>query len=893
MEMDSIVAIVLVVGVGLLAFLVWIIERLLHIGDFQRRIQALEKEVARLQKPALPQSQAPAPAPVLVSVPDVPNPTPCPVPQIVPPVVTVVKAPAPLVEQKPTLIAAEPITHKTPPLTVPQVSSEDKPWKGFQTLLGKNPVVVVGLVVFLFGVTFLIRLASQAGLFPPEARLLCAALLGIALLIPGYRLRAKMPHFAMPLQGGAIGVLFLVVFAAHRVYHLIPPAAALPMAVVVLALTCLLAVQQSSLVLAYLGLATGFAAPIALSTGEGNHIGLFTYYALLDTGIFAIAWYRSWRSLHLTAFLATYVVATTWGIMKFEPEHFASCEAFLWIFYVLFSSTALVFARREYRGIAGYVDGTLVFGLPIATFALQSGLVTHDAMKLAWTSAILAFHQLGLGLWLWRQIRIHKQEHLRPMAETLAALGVLFASLAIPLAFSAQWTTLLWCFEGLGLLWIALRQNRLWTFIFGFLLLLMGTGIELTRDHLQIPTALGTLLATWLGAWLCQTRISTLAKTFRQQVVPIILLVLSWILAAHACYLQVDAWNFETITMLRAFTSLFLGIQFVLWIAGQRLRWELSAWPWLVTSVLWVWALLGDVAQQANNISMDFTQPWGAVAFVGGWVLLAISLVTLFIRNSLTAQIRFAMHCILLYTLLIILVVQGHSWLLMLGKGWWVPLLAGGLALSLWGIPRSPWLAKPFWRESQSLYEGPGLLPLAMVLAFFCILSLFSDGSAWTLTWFPLLNPIDLAAWMALLAVAFLPTRTWSEISLPAPRKDLMLVTFLLAWIGSTLDRAFSHWGGVEWSWVGLWDCHALQSAWSLLLTLQALALMWTATHKHIRKAWIAGAILLAITIAKLFLVDLSGQGTVTRIVSFLGVGLLMVAIGYFSPLPPRLENKP
>jgi uncharacterized membrane protein len=39
--------------------------------------------------------------------------------------------------------------------------------------------------------------------------------------------------------------------------------------------------------------------------------------------------------------------------------------------------------------------------------------------------------------------------------------------------------------------------------------------------------------------------------------------------------------------------------------------------------------------------------------------------------------------------------------------------------------------------------------------------------------------------------------------------------------------------------------------------------------------------------VAKLLLVDLSGSGTVARIISFLVVGVLMLIIGYFSPMPP------
>jgi uncharacterized membrane protein len=45
---------------------------------------------------------------------------------------------------------------------------------------------------------------------------------------------------------------------------------------------------------------------------------------------------------------------------------------------------------------------------------------------------------------------------------------------------------------------------------------------------------------------------------------------------------------------------------------------------------------------------------------------------------------------------------------------------------------------------------------------------------------------------------------------------------------------------------------------------------------------------LLAAVVLKLLLVDLSGTGTVTRIVSFIGVGVLMLVIGYVAPLPAK-----
>jgi len=78
-----------------------------------------------------------------------------------------------------------------------------------------------------------------------------------------------------------------------------------------------------------------------------------------------------------------------------------------------------------------------------------------------------------------------------------------------------------------------------------------------------------------------------------------------------------------------------------------------------------------------------------------------------------------------------------------------------------------------------------------------------------------------------------------------------------------------------------------VQTALSIFWTVLALATMLVATRRGVRVAWLAGAVLLAVVIGKLFLIDLSRVGTVERIVSFVGVGLLMLVVGYFSPLPP------
>jgi uncharacterized membrane protein len=64
--------------------------------------------------------------------------------------------------------------------------------------------------------------------------------------------------------------------------------------------------------------------------------------------------------------------------------------------------------------------------------------------------------------------------------------------------------------------------------------------------------------------------------------------------------------------------------------------------------------------------------------------------------------------------------------------------------------------------------------------------------------------------------------------------------------------------------------------------------LMVVAHRRAVRRLWMAGAGLMALVVGKLLLVDSANAGTIERIVAFIVVGLLMLGIGYFAPLPAK-----
>jgi hypothetical protein len=85
----------------------------------------------------------------------------------------------------------------------------------------------------------------------------------------GWRLRLSRPGYAQVLQGGAVAVLYLTLFAAFRFYGLLAPAGVRLMVAVAM-LAAALAVLQDARALAVIGALGGFVTPLIVSTGSDN-----------------------------------------------------------------------------------------------------------------------------------------------------------------------------------------------------------------------------------------------------------------------------------------------------------------------------------------------------------------------------------------------------------------------------------------------------------------------------------------------------------------------------------------------------------------------------------------------------------------------------------------------
>ena len=228
----------------------------------------------------------------------------------------------------------------------------------------------------------------------------------------------------------------------------------------------------------------------------------------------------------------------------------------------------------------------------------------------------------------------------------------------------------------------------------------------------------------------------------------------------------------------------------------------------------------------------------------------------------------------------VILLVAGIAVLLGLSRRVWFDAVAAGRAL--WPLNR---FARAYlWRAAAPLALGVALGSL--------LVAIHSNGNARPLPYIPLLNPTDLSVALGLAACALWLMRIRTgTLDTPAiarhPRLPMALVAFAFVAINTVWLRVAHQYAGVRWDAQSLFESFLVQAGYSILWTLLALGLMVVAHRRLMRAAWMLGAVLLGATVIKLFVIDLSNRGGSERIFVFIAVGLLMLVVGYFAPIPP------
>lgn len=878
-------ALIVLAVLVLLAVPVLLIVALVMISGLRRRVAALEQARGEGAVPAAAPAvsaaweerpYAPTPVPARAPAAEVPPAAAAPAPE--PFAAAARVAPPPL----PSAAVSEPEPFVPPPPRGPDLGERIvgtiKRW-----FTEGNVPVKIGMLVLLAGVAALLKYASDQGWLnaPIELRLAAIAAGALAGLVFGWVQRERRRMFALALQGGAIGILLLTIFAAFKRYELLDPGIAFALSILLIAGMGVLAVVQNSRTLAVLGILAGFMAPIWLSTGSGNHVALFSYYAVLNAAIFAIAWWRPWRALNLLGFAFTFGIGTTWGVMQYNADKFASTEPFLLLFFAFYLLIPILYARRQPAEKRDLVDGSLVFGTPLIAFSLQAGMLHDDRLLLALCALGLAALYAGLA---WALIR---RERYAALGQSHAVLAVGFATLAVPLALSARATASVFALEGAALVWLGLRQQR-WLPQIAGALLQMGAafGFVVGADYwLHDATAIAN--PTFMSGLLLALAGFASAFSYRRagRDAPAIVYYLWGLLwwlggASHEVSRFVV---FDTRP-----DALLVVVAVTAWIAAEVHR-RMPARALVLTTLAMLLCAFPLALWQADVHRQPFAG-YGALAWVVFAVLGVRSLWCL--RGG---QDRAAVAAQFVWWLLWPTVVSlAASWLadrFELAQGWALAAaLLPWLVVATVSLQRWRWLTLPLG-ERFNVARHALQATLFAVLGLAWVGFLFAQGPADPLPWLPVLNPLELAQLAVLALLAVWLWRGQAPLALQARRVPLLAVAGFVALTSITL-HAVHHWGGVSWDgrlWSSTLAQTSLTVVWSVL---GVISWVW-GSRRGQRALWLVGAVLMGVVLAKLVLIDRQHLGNLLGIASFIAYGLLCTVVGYLAPAPPRAPETP
>lgn len=244
--------------------------------------------------------------------------------------------------------------------------------------------------------------------------------------------------------------------------------------------------------------------------------------------------------------------------------------------------------------------------------------------------------------------------------------------------------------------------------------------------------------------------------------------------------------------------------------------------------------------------------------------------------------------------------------IIMLGILWslWSGMYVGDRLDGVWS--QLSWLAVPlimwvvlhtqrqrgFFRRHQAAYQHFALPIAALAAASWMIWTNFSTPfQPAPLPYIPLLNPLELACagmlWFALKSLPEALPLEYRRVNAPG----VAALAFMV--ISAGVMRLWHFYDGITWRLDIMLQSFGLQASLSVVWAVTAIILMVYGNRRKLRPFWITGAALMAIVVVKLFLIELSNSGGIARIASFIIVGVLLLLVGWFAPVPPKaVENE-
>ena len=487
----------------------------------------------------------------------------------------------------------------------------------------------IGILAVLIAAAWFLKLAIDNHWIGPLGRVLIGLIAGAGLIAWSERFRTRgYAAFSYSLKAIGSGVLYLSLWAAFSLYHLVGSPVAFAAMIAVTAFNGFLAWQQDAELLALYAIVGGFSTPLLLSTGENHEVALFTYLLLLNLAVLALVALKPWSRLLCAAFLGSVFFFVSWSTQYYAEDEFATTAFFLACFFLIFAWAPRLVRLDAEGGAARIWDNLALVVVPLvnaglgffAYYLMINGAGSGDAMP--WVAVAFAAFYLLL-------LRLPARGAIRGSAEATSTLhltiAVVFLTIAIPLKTRGRWLTVGWLAEGAALIWLARRvESGLLRFLAVLCLALGLIALVTVNPPASLTPIFNERFATYLFAIL-------------------VCALVAW-LAARAPHAEADRFAVFAWPTLALMAGIAVNALILL-----AVGWEIHSFWWYLE---WRgnWTLMHDYRMYAQFTYSAFFMLFGAALLtVGFWrkvaflrwqglILLAVTIAKVFILD--TGQLR-------------------------------------------------------------------------------------------------------------------------------------------------------------------------------------------------------------------------------------------------------------
>lgn len=325
-----------------------------------------------------------------------------------------------------------------------------------ENAIGTRWIGRIGVLAILFGVAFFLKYSFDNKLIGETGRVMLGIFWGAVFIGAGEYLQKKknLELYGQMLSGGGLAVLYLALYAAFALYHLIPAPLATAGMLAVTTTGMTLSIRYSTYSLAAIALLGGFLTPVMLSTGQNQPLTLFCYVLLLDIGTMLLLRFRQWPSLVAASLLGTVFLYFGW-----HSEYFNNVQRWLafgiivvfFVFYNIYILSSRLYSKNE----ESKIDQIVIFGS--AAFFFLAFFSQHH-WESNWSVKIFTIALAGCEICLAELFR-RRVPLARLTIATYAAVSVIMTIIATFVALEQRWIMPALAAEMVALGWIGLRLD--------------------------------------------------------------------------------------------------------------------------------------------------------------------------------------------------------------------------------------------------------------------------------------------------------------------------------------------------------------------------------------------------------------------------------------------------